>query len=266
MDDGPFDVAESILMAARLAEFGYRTVCCTPHCIKGAYEYSADQVREATLMLQADLDNAEIELELWPGMEYSLDESFSSYGGDLLPLGDTGLVLCEAPCRAHAAIVKDGLELIFGKGFVPLIAHPERTAHFYAMLTKRASAVGNSNDKSQAPFWKQLLNQRASREVFRSNHPSSCAAPEEIPTGCLFQGNLGSFTGYYGEQVQRRAYELLSAGIFSGLASDLHDLSATAQVLLPDKIVSNPLLKKLAGWAGVPRSEDPDVLGPLFCQ
>ena len=123
LDDGAVTIDESIAMSKALELFGYKTVCCTPHCIKGYYELTPKRVREATLMLQADLDNADILLELWPGMEYMLDECFAEFADDLLPLGDTRLVLCEAPQRAHPEIVQEGLELIIEKGFVPLVAH-----------------------------------------------------------------------------------------------------------------------------------------------
>ena len=58
-DDGAVTVDESIVMAKALADFGYKTVCCTPHCIKGTYDLTPQKVRETTMMLQADLDNAD---------------------------------------------------------------------------------------------------------------------------------------------------------------------------------------------------------------
>jgi len=72
-----------------------------------------------------------------------------------------------------------------------------------------------------------------------------------LPEVCLFQANLGSFTGYYGESVQRRAYELLKQGVYTALASDLHDGSSVSKILAYDKFETNPLLQKLAGWDGV---------------
>ena len=150
LDDGAITVDDSIAMARALAAFGYKAVCCTPHCIKGYYELAPKQVREATLILQADLDNEGIQLELWPGMEYMLDECFSEFAEDLLPLGDTKLVLCEAPPQAHPLFVQEGLELIAEKGFVPLVAHPERTQFFYDKITQHvASNASRNNSKNR---------------------------------------------------------------------------------------------------------------------
>ena len=111
LDDGAITVDDSIVMAKSLAAFGYTSVCCTPHCIKGYYDLTPQQVREATLMLQADLDNEGVQLDLWPGMEYMLDEYFHAFAEDLLPLGNTKLVLCEAPPQAHPGFVQEGLEI-----------------------------------------------------------------------------------------------------------------------------------------------------------
>jgi hypothetical protein len=70
------------------------------------------------------------------------------------------------------------------------------------------------------------------------------------PEGVMFQANLGSFTGYYGESVQRRAYELLKRGVYTALASDLHDGNSAVKILVNDKFDTNPLLKKLSEWDG----------------
>ena len=68
---------------------------------------------------------------------------------------------------------------------------------------------------------------------------------------CLFHANLGSFTGFYGQKVQRKAYELLKLDAYTALASDLHDSRAATDVLVQDKFDNNPFLKKLAEFDGV---------------
>lgn len=259
LDDGAVTIDESIAMSKALASFGYQAVCCTPHCIKGYYELTPQKVREATLMLQADLDNAEIRLELWPGMEYMLDEYFAGFADDLLPLGDTGLILCEAPQQAHPGVVQESLKLIIEKGYVPLIAHPERTEHFYRTLRSRDTEQGEHRHEERGT--QEEENPQGSRSFFRRLWPFASHVPRPmdqelstsdiaLPETCLFQANLGSFTGFYGELVQRRAYELLKLGVYSALASDLHDGASAAKVLVSDKFATNPFLKKLAEFDG----------------
>ena len=281
LDDGALTVDDSIAMANSLLSFGYKTVCCTPHCIKGYYDLTPQRVREATLMLQADLDNEGIQLELWPGMEYMLDEFFHEFAEDLLPLGNTKLVLCEAPPQAHPGFVQEGLELIVEKGFVPLVAHPERTQFFYERLTQRVasgasreksekinsklsyefedSVASSANLSSPLDFIKRLFSPRATRHAPQdhdsSAHPSSASAQEN----CLYHANLGSFTGFYGPKVQRNAYELLKLGAYTALASDLHESRSSANVLVQDKFENNPFLKKLSEFDGVA----PEIQKPI---
>lgn len=257
LDDGAVSIDESLAMAKSLAAFGYKTVTCTPHCIKGYYDLSPHKVREATLMLQSDLDNAGIALELQPGMEYMLDECFSSFADDLLPLGNTRLVLCEAPHQAHPGFVRENLELILAKGFVPLIAHPERTEYFYQAIMAKGKGLKVAESKSTEALTRQQRSPGLLKRFFSRGgseplalNPSPERDDSSLPTQILFHANLGSFTGYYGEAVQRRAYELLKLNVYTTLASDLHDGGSVAKVLVHDKFAMNPLLKKLADFDG----------------
>lgn len=270
VDDGAVSIDESISMARSLSAFGYKTVCCTPHCIKGSYDITPQKVREATLMLQADLDNADVQLELWPGMEYMLDEHFSDYVDDLLTLGGTKLVLCQAPPRAHTDYILEGLRLIVEKGFVPFIAHPERSQYFYETLTERET-WNRERDESKDQKTRDVKSrdeecQQRSRRFFKKFWPfapkSSRSVSQEslmsasrgprpaFPEGCHFHANLGSFTGFYGSQVQARAYEILKNSAYTGIASDLHNSASVVPVLQRDKLALNPLLKKLSDFNG----------------
>ena len=263
LDDGATTVDDSIRMAKSLYDFGYKTVCCTPHCIKGYYDLAPQKVRDATLLLQADFDNAEINLELRHGMEYMLDECFADFADDLLPLGETRLVLCEAPQQAHPGVVQQSLELIVAKGFVPLVAHPERTEYFYEILSKGMAQVetfeetiDNNNSKSRNEKLKSGLNRlwpfkkkNSKFKIQNSKFPSG-NNDLELPEGILFQANLGSFTGYYGPTVQRRAYELLKLNAYAAIASDLHDGGSAGKILVHNKFAYNPFLKKLSEFDG----------------
>lgn len=258
LDDGAVSIDDSLAMAKALVSFGYTTVCCTPHLIKGYYNFNPEDIQEATLRLQADLDSEDIPLELWPGMEYMLDETLQEVAGNLLPLGKTKLVLCEAPLKAERDVVKTGLGIILGSGFVPLIAHPERTPFFYDRLL-----MGETHPISDKLPLKSKDGQESTRilsvltRFFKTKDRSSNKSldslqhsPEDIPKGVIYQANLGSFTGYYGSKVQRNAYELLKQGVFTALASDLHNSQSATNILVPDKFEYNPFLRELAAFDG----------------
>lgn len=261
LDDGSSSIDESIAMARGLVAAGYSRVCCTPHCMKGYYEHSPQQVREATLMLQADLDHAGIDLTLGPGMEYTLDECLKSFADDFMPLGDSRLVLCEAPHHANPHFVTEGLELILSKGFIPLIAHPERTDYIYRALRGRSALAGAAPGPSLEHAelggtggpqkLRNLLRKLFARRT-ASQQPEPVGSrlpPPILPAACLFHANLGSFVDFYPAGTQQRAYELLKAGQYHCLASDLHNSFMAAKILQPgtEKFQTNPLLQELAG-------------------
>jgi protein-tyrosine phosphatase len=127
IDDGPQTRTESLEMARILATHGFRQVCCTPHCIRGAYDNTPTEVRRAVAELQAAIDREAIPLRLLAGMEYCLDESFAAQTEEILPLGNSRLVLVEAPWQGRIEVVSEGIFRIVRQGMTPLLAHPERT-------------------------------------------------------------------------------------------------------------------------------------------
>ena len=218
LDDGPASIEESIEMARALADAGFTTVHCTPHCIRGLYNNTAAQVKVATRELQEAIDKVGISLVLVPGFEYYLDEFFIDDIADPLPLSGN-LLLVESSASCISQLFLETITQVIQKGFTPLIAHPERSKLFPSEIDQgdngfnkyftrfRTSFLGGSilktgnvNLKSDSLF-----------EVLRS-------------MGCLFQGNLGSFAGLYGDQVRHNAEYLRSAGLYTHYGSDLHSI------------------------------------------
>lgn len=279
LDDGPATLDEALLMARALVDFGFREVHCTPHCLSGQFEFSPVEVRAAVDRLQAELNSAGIPLRLHPGMEYCLDAGFERFVANLLPLGESRLVLCEAPPRALPAALAALLELIVVQGFTPLIAHPERSEVVWQLLEQqwRGEVEGQppgqratpmapaapTADRRQ-PFWRRWFTPRTAgdragvdRSLSTSMQQAAPLAPllTELPEVCLYQANLGSFAGGYGERVQRRAYELLQRNGYHCFASDLHEARAIPVCLeaTRDKLQFNPALQRLANFVAPPR-------------
>lgn len=205
LDDGPATLAESLAMARYLAGAGVRTVHCTPHAIRGSYDTTPDIVRAATADLQQALTRAGIDLKLRPGIEYLLDEFFPVQLDNPLPLGDSDLLLVESYSTLPLSHLKEYLFAIVRAGFRPLLAHPERNARF-APPELRSGLLA------------------------RLRRPPSDETPSDIlaelqDMGCLFQGNLGSLTGYYGRQVQSAARTIHDRGLYHVFGSDVHSLA-----------------------------------------
>lgn len=208
LDDGPERAEESVAMARCLAEAGFSEIYCTPHRIPDTFDTTSGSVQRGVAALQALIDREGVQLQLHPGTEYYLDENFTL--NDLQTLGDTRFLLVEFPTRASDAIVLEHLQRILESGLTPVIAHPERSD----LLSPHRRPGGS--------------------ERFRSLFGRSSSAPSLSllrRMGCLFQGNVGSFAGRYGEEVRRRARHLLCEGVYSHFGSDAHRSVELARTL-----------------------------------
>lgn len=218
LDDGPDHIDDSVAMAAALRDAGFTKVYCTPHLIKGSYEADNQTVRTAIALLQTRLNQENINLELLSGREYYLDEYLSRYLKDPLLLGDTRYVMIEIPSHAAAEFVKDTLFKIACGRHIPMIAHPERCGLF---ATAR---------KSEESFLQRFSRDREKILGARPEDPGLLDYLKQI--GCAFQGNLGSFEGWYGADVKRTAKHFREQGIFTHFGTDAHSIRGI--INLPD--------------------------------
>lgn len=214
VDDGSKNLDESIAMGRVLAEAGFTEIYCTPHCLHGAYDNTPEQVQQAVADLRQEFRKHQIPLRLHPGMEYYLDEMFLRKIDNLQPLGDSRLVLVEAPQQMQPDILKDSLFQLLRRKWIPVMAHPERCPLF-------DQSIGG--DKNRILQWLgHLLPVRKKMPAA----PSPGRQPlVQILTdmGCQFQGNIPSFAGCYGREVSQQAHAHLAAGLYTYLGTDGHD-------------------------------------------
>lgn len=208
VDDGAESFEDALEMAELLAGAGFDEICCTPHRIKGLYEMAADEVVRRVTELQERFKKAGVRLTLHPGMEHYLDEFFLEAPEEWLPLGRSGHILVELPSQYNPEVVREGIFQVRRRGFTPLLAHPERVAF---PAERRATGRG----------WSAI-----GRLIGRAGEGGHRDVPSfltDLATmGCRFQGNLGSFAGYYGGDVRVRAQRFLSSGLYSHIGSDGH--------------------------------------------
>lgn len=215
-------------MARLLAAHGFTTVYCTPHHLRGAYEAGNDQVRRAVAELQLQVTAADIPLALLPGREYYLDEYLLSALEDPLPLGDSRLVLVEIPATIAVEMVRQLFYALVRAGFTPVIAHPERCP----LLTplRRQAAKGGM----WGALRRLMSGGRQQEPLPRAGEGSGNPLLDYLrDLGCSFQGNLGSFTGFYGDRAQSAAEALRSLGVYDRYGSDLHAPEHARRILGP---------------------------------
>ena len=207
----------SLSMAASLAAAGFTTVYCTPHLMPGCYEASNDQVRNAVADLQGRLSENSIPLTLLPGREYWLDEFLPTLLEDPLPLGNTQQILIEIPFHLSGDMVRQLLYRVVHSGFTPVIAHPERCP-LLEPFVRRAGYRG-----LMETFNSLLAGGRRGWRMHSKNDATGNPLLDYLrDLGCSFQGNLGSFNGFYGVRAKAVAEELRQLGVYDRYGSDLH--------------------------------------------
>jgi protein-tyrosine phosphatase len=207
LDDGPPTMDKALVMAAGLQKAGFTAVYCTPHLIRGAYEADNGAVCSTVRVLRQRLLEEHIDVELFPGREYYLDEFLFDYLEEPLTIGEDRKVLLEIPPHAPAELVQATCFRLRCAGYIPLIAHPERCRLFTAPEKKRRR------------WYSGFLVQDRAGETDESGLLSYL-----IEIGCQFQGNIRSLTHGYGEGACTSARYLQKRGVYDCFGTDAHSL------------------------------------------
>lgn len=225
LDDGAKNMAQSLAMAAALSAAGFTTVYCTPHRIRGCYEAGNEQVRRSVCELQECLQVRGVPLHLLSGCEYSLDAYLLESLSDPLPLGESRLLLIEILPQITAETVQRLLYNVVRSGLTPVIAHPERCQ----LLEPVARRPERNLRRSIKSFFGSGQSTPTDVDLANLTVPPLLDSLRDL--GCFFQGNLGSFKGFYGPRVQRAAIGLKGLGVYDRYGSDLHSPEQAKLVL-----------------------------------
>ena len=230
VDDGSRNIEQSLAMAGFLATHGFTEVHCTPHLIRGCFEASNADVRLRIKELQQLVSANNIPLTLLAGREYFLDEYLLTYLEEPLPLGDSRQILVEIPPRTTDDMVRQVLYQVVRSGFTPVIAHPER-CHLLELKSEPTASRGFF-----ASIKRTLTGARDSSQYQELSDSTGNLLLDYLrDLGCCFQGNLGSFNGFYGGQVKAIAETMKLKGIYDRYGSDLHIPEHADRILQPTK-------------------------------
>jgi len=191
-DDGAEVATESMEILLQAWQAGFRTVVATPHMMGGIYEHDRASVNEAIAELMPEVNRQLPGMRLVPGSEYYLDDRFFEWleQGALSPIGDGSHVLVELPMLKLSPMYKEFAFRMQIKGFIPILAHPER----YADIARR-------------PEMTEVL----------------------VDAGYLIQINLGSLSGFYGRRIRRAAEWMLKKRLVDFVGSDSHTPKQAAE-------------------------------------
>jgi len=185
VDDGAGSIGEALSMATMAVREGIDAVVATPHCLDArnidAFVQGVERQRQ---QLQAVLDARQMDLDIFLGAEVFMDPAFLKVGGlERLTINSTRYILVELPMGEVPLYAEDFIYRLRLKGFIPIIAHPERN----------------------------LAIMRDPNVLYRL-----------VDLGCLCQITTGSLTGLFGKQVKRCARILLTHGMGHVLGTDAH--------------------------------------------
>ncbi|NLY85017.1 MAG: capsular biosynthesis protein [Tissierellia bacterium] len=185
VDDGAEDIEMAIEMAKIYLENGIKTVVATPHYFERNIFTAKENTKKILEDLKIELDKEGIDIEILLGNEayISMDLVKDIEEGYLSTLNGTRYLLVELPMLDIPLYVENVIYELLLKGYVPIIAHPERNAKI----------IDNPNI---------LYN--------------------FIKKGALAQLNLPSLEGKYGEKIRETAEILLNHNMIHFLGTDAH--------------------------------------------
>lgn len=178
-------MAGAVELAKAYRDRGFRAVVATPHYVMGSrWAYKPEIIKANVHQLNTVLLDQNIDLKIYPGMEIALDEALPLSNDLLLGLNGSRFLLVELPFQNIPGNWKQFLDNMLTRGFIPVIAHPERCL--------------------------ELTNQAATLKAL-------------VESGVGLQLNWGSLLGRNGSEVELFAWDLLGRGWVHCIATDSHD-------------------------------------------
>ncbi|MGG3640555.1 CpsB/CapC family capsule biosynthesis tyrosine phosphatase [Bacillus gobiensis] len=186
IDDGSKHFAESIEMAKEAYSQGITTIIATPHHKNGTYENDAETVKSIVEQLNTRLEQEELPVTICSGQEVRIygeliDDILEKR---ILSLNGSQYILVEFPSDHVPRYAEKLLFDIQLKGYIPVIAHPERNRE---IMTNP----------------KLLLNL--------------------VKKGAASQVTAASITGKFGKNIKKFSLQLIESNLTHFMASDAHN-------------------------------------------
>jgi len=187
IDDGAKTLTDSIELISTMRSYGIKNIITTPHILGTVWPNNSTIIKaKLKEVKEALITNNIIDVKLNAAAEYIIDEHFYNLleANDLLTLKDN-FILVEMSYFNPPTNLYDILFEIRIKGYVPVLAHPERYLFYHNELSQY--------DKLKI-------------------------------SGCKFQLNLLSLMGHYGKDIQKMAHYLLKKKYIDFVGSDTHSM------------------------------------------
>ena len=186
IDDGVKTIFQSAYILEQFQELGVQKVITTPHVMQDVWPNSSTTIRQNLSETKKTLGSLGIKhIDLDVGAEYMMDDLFYTLisDNDIIPLYKE-YILVEMSTFNAPININEVLFEIKLKNYMPILAHPERYSFYHKNIN----------------LYKKLKDM-----------------------GFLFQLNLLSVSGYYGEKTQEIALKLITEDLIDFVGSDIHN-------------------------------------------
>lgn len=207
IDDGAKTIAETSKLISAFQEIGISQIITTPHISHYIWNNSSEIITARYQETKLLLDENNSKIPFHAAAEYFMDDWFEGHfkTEKLLTLKDNYVLVEISYQSAPMHLYKTLFELQVA-GYIPVLAHPERYLYY-------------RNDFGEYEKLKKA--------------------------GCLFQLNLLSTVGYYGERITKIAEELLKKGMYDFTGTDVHHMKHIASLGQKIKVESISNLKEV---------------------
>ncbi len=212
LDDGAFSTDESLQMAEMAADASSGCIVCTPHVFSEKPSSARDLIQLYRQVYDLIREN-EIPIRLSLGQEIFLGQNIKQTAdmlekGILLTINRTLYPLVEVHPEESEETVFMKLSVLISRGFMPILAHPERYA-------------------------------------FAWENPAFLVRLKKA--GVLLQVNKDSITGGFGSTIRKTAEYMLSMYMADFVASDAHSPTRRTPPLLQTyEYISNTFSEEYA--------------------
>ncbi|MEB6201977.1 capsular biosynthesis protein [Mammaliicoccus fleurettii] len=185
MDDGPQTLEETIDLFTQAKEQGITGIVVTPHHLHPRYNNIFSDVDNAIKDLTSNQQIKDFNIQLYPGQEIRITdkvlEDIDQH--QIQGINHSKYLLIELPSNSMPHYTKNLLYEIQTKGFIPVIAHPER----------------NKAIAQDINLLYELINK-----------------------GALSQITASSLTGELGKNLQKLSIQMIEHNLIHFVASDAH--------------------------------------------
>ncbi len=186
VDHGAQDIGQSLDMLRAELDMGINRVMLTSHVTAETFENTVESLTEAYGVLTEAVKDAGLPVELYVSAEYRMDDYWDRQwaAGTVLPMPGN-FILLENSFQQERLGLEPLIYELRTKGYIPILAHPERYG-YYGMRTTRYASLHDA--------------------------------------GAKFQVNLLSLAGSFGRHAREAALWLIKNGLVDMLGSDMHNM------------------------------------------